>query len=81
MILKDARPCLGHAEQHAEQFWHSVQGEARSGCLINYDDSAYRRPRSSPATSDGHQQAPLITLDSEGEESGGSSADDGQTTI
>ncbi len=54
-----------------------MQGEARSGCLVHYDDSAYRRPRSSAAGSGRQLQAPLITLDSEGEESGGSSAGDG----
>lgn len=42
-----------------------------AGSLVNYDDSAYRQPCNSIVSSERHQQAPLIALDSDGEESGG----------
>ena len=48
-----------------------------AACLDNYDDSAYRQARSSVASAEGHQQAPLIVLDPEDGGSGCSSGKDG----
>ena len=50
-----------------------MQSQVTAGRLGTYDDSAYRQARSSVASAEGHQQAPLIVLDSEGDESGCSS--------
>ena len=47
-----------------------MQSKVTSGCLGSYDDSAYRQPRSEVGTIEGHQQAPLIVLDPEGDGSG-----------
>ena len=49
------------------------------GCLVDYDDSANRQPSSSFVSSERHQQASLINMDSDHEESGESSTDNGQT--
>lgn len=53
-----------------------MQGKSRTGRLASYDDSAYRHHHNSRLGVQDHEQAPLIVLESEDEEGGGSNIEE-----